>query len=512
MWQVIKQIAKGTSFYYKQLNLFLALGVLVSVAIGANYWLQQNPKNNYGADASVVGDNFRSKDDQIVTDYDIRISPKGAITVNGKTQKGLLKFGQDRDEFLFIAVRELDTSLDSVRVTVRLPYEVDNVETILPRIYAIHGVNNSRYKQLDNKTVEFSAEGIAPGAEVSVGFSFPKNYFALSSADRVRSDLQVLSSAQWLVIGISLPLVTVLFLLYMMLKRALAQMRVRNKMPVNIIPSDVPPAIIGALYRGYIGKKEITATLFDLARRGFISVYLGEDDEIIFAKGGSLYGPKANLLRPYEIFLLHQIFGEQEFASGSKQITLGLNSELFSSKIALTILNIYDATIAEGYFIKSPNAYFMRYRMVGLFLFFIALVAVVYGAFTLPEPAYILFMWAGMLVTSLLIIKMTPGLPTRTRLGDKTLRQWMAFRNYLSSPQLIEATNTQDFFNNLPYAIVLDCEKQWIARWREQAIRLPEWFSAEQDLYTAEEFSKSVVTIIDFLAKHLIASRPPDLA
>ncbi len=514
MWKALREIVKGSTFYYKQLNLFLFLALIFSsVYVGTLYGKRYLPQLiQRGVDASDILKEKSAANGGPINVFDVSITNEAKVMVNGQVVRGAIQFGQQKDEFLFILAREPKEFIEKIQAVVHLPYDVKDASTVSPRIYAIHGVEQSDYRFLDKKTVLFRAQAIEQTAEISIGFSFAKDYFALQPADQLRSKVKVLSPIQWLAIGSVLPLITLLFLGFMIWRRAFAQWRVRNKMPINLPPSTVPPALIGALYHGHIGKKEITATLFDLARRGFIAVHLGKDDEIVFAKGASLYSTQANLLRPYEVFLLHQIFGDENFAARGRTVTADLNSELFSSKIALTILNIYDATVAEGYFIRSPNAYFQKYRSVGLFLFFAALIALVYQAFTLPEPAFVLFFWFGMMIAALIIIKITPGLPRRTKTGELALHQWMGFRNFLAAKQLIVTNNTNDFFQNLPHAIVMDCEKEWITRWKDQPIRLPDWFTAEDDMFTAEEFSKSVVAIIDFLAKHLIAARPPDLA
>jgi uncharacterized membrane protein len=311
---------------------------------------------------------------------------------------------------------------------------------------------------------------------------------------------------------VTIPALTLLFLLFLLAKRWVSYAKVQTQQKFPLLPSNSPPAIVGALYRGNIGKKEITATIFDLAQRGFVSLHIDGDGTLGFSKGASLYTQKATSLRPFEIFLLHQIFGQQDFITQSREVEVGLNSELFSQKIALTLVNIYDATVAEGFFIKSPNTYFMKYKVTGIFLFFIALTALVYGAFTLPSQAFVLFFWVGMIISSLLIIGITPGLPHRTPLGDKILKQWMGFRNYLTAKEPVDTHQTSEFFHYLPYAIVLGCEHEWILRWREQTLVLPEWFTAAEGVYTSEDYDRSLITAIAFMSRHLVAARPPDLA
>jgi uncharacterized membrane protein len=180
--------------------------------------------------------------------------------------------------------------------------------------------------------------------------------------------------------------------------------------------------------------------------------------------------------------------------------------------VAMTLLNIYDAALAEGYFIQSPNRYFLRFRAFGLISFFFALGGLLFGAFTLHARGFSLFAWVGMIVAALLIIRSTPGMPRRTARGTTTAKQWSAFRNYLSNSQPIEKVESSQFFAYLPYAIVLNCEDQWIKRWQKQTLVLPDWYSAEKTLFSADEYGRSLLSVIQFLAQSLVSSRPPDLA
>lgn len=509
MLDTLRQIAKGSTLYYKQLNFFLVLALVMvgSLAIQSQFSPENVPQaaTELPKELSPV----RSSDE---ANYSIGIEPDGSVKVNNKNVGGTLIFENERDKFLLIIVRDSPQFINSITATVRLPYPVDDVESLLPRIYAIHGVTQSGYRVIDHQTVEFTAFEIFDGSTVSIEFTFPKTYLSLSPLGKLKQRLATLSPETWLVIAIIFPALTVLFLLYLVFKRFWAFLRVQNSSRTSQPPTTTPPAIIGALYHGHIGKKEITATFFDLALRGFIGIHQSSDGEIAFTKGTNLFNQSAATLRPFEIFLLHQLFGDEGFISHGRSVEVGLNSELFSSRVAMSMLNIYDAALAEGYFIQSPNSYYLKYKAIGLVLFFIALAALLFGAFTLPARGYVLFLWVGMIAASLLIITVTPGLPRRTRLGDKILKQWIGFRNYLSVKEPISKGKSSEFFAYLPYAIVMNCEAAWIARWSTQTLVLPEWYSADASLYTAEDYGRSLVSVINYLARSLIAARPPDLA
>lgn len=509
MLPVLREIFKGTTFYYKQLNLFLLCLVTLTGIVGVRYYAEsQTPQASTDLPRALAP---QAEGSQV--SYDIVVHPNGRTVVNGRTVPGAITYSEGRGKFLLVLIPKADVYTRSVEAKVTLPFSVDSMDTVSPHIYAVHGVGNSRFVSNDRQTVTFYAQDIFEGAELSIGFTFPEGYLKLSPIGAIQSYASSLSLPFWINFGLFvIPTFTLLVLGFLILKKIKAYKQVSNNQVYPLAPQALPPAVVGALYHGQIGKREIAATLFDLANRGFLIIHHGSDMNVTFSKGGALYGQQANTLRPFEVLLLHQIFGQEGFASRSKSIEAGLESELFSSKIAMTFVNIYDAVVAEGFFIQSPNKYYLKYKIVGMVLFFISLAALIYGSFNLPEPAYILFVWVGAMIASLIIVNMTPGLPRRTDRGNQILKQWMGFRNYLTWKKPIGTSKSSEFFAYLPYALTFECEHAWIARWENEVLTLPKWFSTEHTPYTAKDYQESIISVVEYLSGHLVAARPPDVA
>lgn len=508
MWDALKQIAKSSSLYYKQFNLFIGIVLFGVVIVGGIKYLKPVIPQ-----ASVdLPRQLQATTDAESKEYAISFSQEGDATVNGILLRKPFEFEDKSARFLLVLVRESSLYINETRATVTLPTSVSNIESLNPRIYAVHGVAESSYSIIDNRTILFSAVGIPEGATVSIEMTFPRSYFAFSALGRLSATLSTLPVQTWTAIGITLPGLSLLFLTYLLIRRWLGAVSVSTGKVVDHPPSDVPPAVIGTLYRGKIGNQEIAATFIDLAQRGFITIHHDRTNTLIFGKGSALFGTQAMSLRPFEIFLLHQVFGDGSWSTHGENVEANLNQELFSSKIALAMVNMYDAVQAEGYFINSPNKYYLKYKIIGMVMFFLGLAGLLYGSLTLPEPAYILFVWAGMMLTSLIIVAIAPGLPTRSRHGTATLRQWIAFRNYLTDKKAINNSDKEQFLNYLPYALVLQCEHEWMARWHGQAVVLPDWYSAENTPYRAEDYEASLLSIVKSLTSRLLTSRPPDLA
>lgn len=493
MWSALKEVARNSTLYYKQFNLFVGLILLVVVVIGGvKFFIPSSPEASVDLPRAL-----QPTEEAETKEYAIQVTKEGGVTVNDVSLRNPFTFEANVARFLLVLVRESPIYVNELRATVSLPTAVTNGESLTPRIYAIHGVGEAFYRINDNRTITFTALGIPEGGTVSIEMAFPRDYFAFSSLGRIRATLSTLPVQTWTTIGITLPGLTLLFLAYLLVRRWFGAVAVATKKVIDTPPTNSPPAVVGALYRGKIGNQEIAATILDLAQRGFITIHHDRHDAIVFGKGSSLFNAQATSLRPFEIFLLHQIFGNGSWMAKTQDIEADLNHELFSSKVAMSLVNMYDAVQAEGYFINSPNRYYLRYKLIGMILFFIGLAGLLYGSVTLPEPAYILFAWVGMMTASLLIIAIAPGLPTRSRRGTATLKQWIAFRHHLTRKEPIATTNTDEFFDYLPYALVMHCERDWLARWHNQAVMLPDWYSAEEETpYRAEDYEASLIHIM----------------
>lgn len=508
MWPALRQVFKDTTVYYNKLAFFL-----IVVAAGASgYGLVTQLKTNTPQASSTLPSILAPSRNSGSYKYAITIDRTGKVMVNDRVVRGTLSFEKDRTTFLLILAREVPTYVDSIDATITLPKPFQSVSEFDPQFYTLRGIGASSYRPVDQRSIRFEAYDIYEGAELSIRLTFPRNYFELSFLSRVRSQLVTLAPEDWLLLGILIPGFSLLYLGYLMVLRWSTNWRRHVPSAQRTPPNELPPAIVGALYHGHIGKREITATLVDLAERGYLTIHHTEDNHVAFAKGTHLFSPKAANLRPFEIFLLHQIFGDGTFVTKTATIQHDLDQELFSRRVAQAMINIYDAALAEGYFIESPNRYYLKHKVIGMIMFFVALLALVYGAFTLPEPAYTLFFWVGMIAASLLIIWITPGLPHRTRHGDAALQQWLGFRAYLTDRRVIHSLDTAEFFKFLPYAIVLDCEHEWIYRWRESALALPDWFSATVTPYTPQDYEASLLFVVNNLARELFGARTPDLA
>ena len=137
-------------------------------------------------------------------------------------------------------------------------------------------------------------------------------------------------------------------------------------------PSDLSPAVAGALLDGKVNPRHIMATLLDMAQRGILNIDSSTKDEDSFLpddeveeeeENFNLYGiAQDKATRPYEANLYGKIFG---YAGAKKRQLLDIRQTLFMSIPELK--NQIDLEIAQaGYFSEGRDATRRQYAASGL--------------------------------------------------------------------------------------------------------------------------------------------------
>jgi uncharacterized membrane protein len=195
--------------------------------------------------------------------------------------------------------------------------------------------------------------------------------------------------------------------------------------------------------------KDISATLIDLAVRGYMKIMEIEKNEYKFTKlrGGSG-------LKPFELGIFDKIFenGETRLLSALK---FNFKSTLDSTKNLL-----YDSLTKEKYFTKNPEDTRGGYLAIGIV---VAIASVVVGG-ALESGIHIL----SFLATGILFIIFSFFMPSRSAKGVILREQILGFKEFLSVTEKDRLKFHQApekkpelFEKFLPYAMVLGVEGAW---------------------------------------------------
>lgn len=243
--------------------------------------------------------------------------------------------------------------------------------------------------------------------------------------------------------------------------------------PVEFAPPDgIRPGQMGTLVDGVANTLDVTATIVDLASRGFIRIeevpkdgFFGKDDYRFVWLGNG------DAVLPYEQQLLDGLFG------GEPQVLLSDLRLQFAAKLDKVKDALYTDMANEKWFTARPDKIRTRWNVIG-FLSTFATAALFFGAFVFTS--YALFI-APLFVGALIMWIGAKWMPQRTAKGTGVLRRSLGFRTFITDSEAIRAKfaeNNNIFTEYLPYAIVFGCTKRFAKAFQglEDQMAQPSWY------------------------------------
>lgn len=439
----------------------------------------------------------------------IELASDGTVLIEGVKKNKALKFYQNYDEFRLLVYDSPGEYIGSFRATLKLPSNPSNAD-IRPIIYAVHGVGSSQTYMPDQNTIVYAIDDISPQATLTLVADLPKGMITPNLTQNIIYNLSNLPVQIWLYIAIGLPGIAFIMMFFMVIRRRSDQIFV-SKGELGSPPDALSPALAGVLVDGVVGAREIAATLIDLARRGYI---------VIINKGGGnfTFGAKKagdfNImsgLTDYERVLLNKIFLPQSLKSTLSDVEMRIGRHIFSRKIAQFYLDVYNQATTYGYFVKNPAKVHLGWKYTGVTLFFLSFFGFIMSAIWGIEPKYNLIFWVGGMIAAVVIIRMSPFMPARSRKGSQELSQWLAFREYLIDRRPVAGVESMQgkFEEYLPYALVLGGEVEWAKRFAREPFIKPEWYDSRDRVITLENFAQELFPLIGYVANNLARSHEP---
>jgi hypothetical protein len=217
-------------------------------------------------------------------------------------------------------------------------------------------------------------------------------------------------------------------------------------------PQKMRPAQLGLILDERADAKDVTATIVDLAVRGYITITeLPDARDWTFTRqpGGS-----AAALLPNEKTILDVLF------AGRQQVKLSELKGTFAPTVKLAESQIYADAMSRKLFTTRPDIARAEWGCLG--------VAVIIGGVAISVALGLAFGWgligAPIVVTGLVLTISFPFMPQRTAAGRELLQHTLGFRLYMTTAERYRqqfAAKAQIFTDLLPYAIVFGCVSMW---------------------------------------------------
>ena len=396
------------------------------------------------------------------------------ITLHYRVTNGL-KFFEDHDELYWnVTGDEWDVPIENASAEILLPSGVTGI-----RALEFTGANGSRAQNAeaitsDNhvKVTMLQPLSFHEGLTVVVGWD--KGFVSEpGTGEKINQFL----ASNW---PIFFPIPVFLFMLWLWNTRG-RDPRVDPVVVQYAPPEGMTPAEAGTLVDETAAMRDITATIVDLAVRGYLVIEEKEKSQLMGLVSNKEYvfhlkkSPKEWAgLKSHELVLLAGIF------SNGLQTDVALSSlqNEFYTKLPSIKNSIFDALMQRGYFLHRPD--YVRSAYVG-------------GGFAM---GVVLFMMgnslsqktgmaaAPFLIAAILTAAIIAGfgwyMPARTAEGAKALAGVLGFEDFLShveADRMDRMTQTPETFEKfLPFAMALGVEKKWVGAFQNIYSQPPSWY------------------------------------
>jgi len=262
----------------------------------------------------------------------------------------------------------------------------------------------------------------------------------------------------------------------------------RPTTPVELEPpGGLRPGQVGTLIDEAANPLDVTATVVDLASRGFLRIeaipkhgWFGKPDwKLVHLQDGK--DP-----RRYESLLLTELFEDGD------EVTLSSLRNHFAPRLHKVEEALYSDAMAQGWFVRRPDR--VRGLWTGIAVALIVVGGVVVGvtaAFThlglVPVP---------LVIGGLLLLALRRRMPSRTAKGTAALRCTLGFRRFIVEPEVERAKFAERknlFSEYLAYAVVFGATEKWAKAFADLDTEelQPGWYVSTRP-FTVAGFSHSL--------------------
>jgi uncharacterized membrane protein YgcG len=218
-------------------------------------------------------------------------------------------------------------------------------------------------------------------------------------------------------------------------------------------PQKMRPAELGLILDESADAKDVTATIVDLAVRGFMTIAEVPDEQKDWTFTWKAGGDAAVLL-PYEKTILDTLF------AGRQTVKLSELKGTFAPTLRAAEDQIYSDALSRRLFSSNPQHARAAWGCLGIAIMLVGgAVSVILG---------VTFGWGllgvAIFLTGIAMAVSFPFMPQRTAAGRDLMQHTLGFRLYMTTAEKYRqqfAAKAQIFTQLLPYAIVFGCVSLW---------------------------------------------------
>lgn len=356
-------------------------------------------------------------------------------------------------------------------------------------------------------TVQFTASRtLGPGEGLTVAVGYPKNVIPLLTVSPPKTMADVIANrlTWWVAV------LTTVAGAGLILRRWAKYGRDPRLQRATIVaeydpPGGLRPAEIGTLLDERADTKDISASIVDLAVRGYL-VITEIPKKWLF--GHTDYEFKRTDKPATELLSYEQLLLDKLFQDGST-VQMSDLKQSFYKDLANVKDAVYDDVVAKKLFVKNPKN--VRAWNVGMAI--ILMVAggavVALGVRWLQEMIFGL--GVGLIVTGLVAVIVARLMPQRTAEGRELLRQIEGYKLFVSGTEKYRQPyfeNHNIFMDVLPYAMIFGVTDKLVKAFKDMGIEPPQptWYIGPRP-FSFVTFDQQLTTMNDSLSSAM-ASTP----
>jgi uncharacterized membrane protein len=392
------------------------------------------------------------------------------------TVSDAIRFFEDHDELYWnVTGDEWDVPIQSASARIILPEGTTNI-----RANVFTGAYRSRAQNADVEIVGNGVEvrtreplGYHEGLTVAVAFD--KGFVHEPTA---ASKVAIFFRSNW---PLGIPLLAFLVMFYLWWTRG-RDPRLRPIAAQYEPPDQLTPGEAGTLVDNSADMRDITASIVDLAVRGYIVIEEHQKDRML----GLMHDKDYNFilqkdrgawaaLKPHEQSLLEGLFTA---GTVGESVSMSSLENHFYTNLPEIKSDIFSSLITHGYYTRRPDS--VRSAYIGAGVVIGCLIA--FGGIKIASSqgtAPLTFIIAGIL-TGLVICAFGWFMPAHTEQGTRALEGVLGFEDFLlhvESERFNRMIKTPEMFEKfLPFAMALGVEKNWSRAFQGIMTQPPQWY------------------------------------
>jgi uncharacterized membrane protein YgcG len=277
---------------------------------------------------------------------------------------------------------------------------------------------------------------------------------------------------------------------------------------------DASPAELGTLVDNTANMQDVTATLVDLAVRGFLRIEEITESHLFGLSKSTDYiihilrnRSEWSQLKPHEISYLSAL---SNAAPDGESVKISELANKFYTSLPAIRNGIFESLVASGYYLKRPDK--VRANWAAL-AFVTALALAAFGVYATNRMrgTFAIAALAIAAGASALIMGIFAGImPARTISGARARENTLGFKEFLSRVEEDRykrmITSPEMFERFLPYAMAFGVADKWAHAFQDMFREPPQWYVGGTGQFNAVTFSHSIDSMSSAAASSMASS------